>query len=796
MKSKEISKEIKIPNILPILPLRNMVIFPHQVQPLTIGREKSKALLSSLKKEPKIIGLFTQIDGENEDPQLEELYKIGIAGTVAKTFKMPDGSDNVIIEGLKRIRIVKFLKETPFITAEIEVIDDSIVQTDALLDKLIESCQTLFGKAVDINPSLTNEHRYLVFNTQESYKVSDVIASLLSLEIEERQDVLQTLNHRERLEKVHAYINNELQILEIENKIQKDVHSELHKNQREFVLKEQLKAIKKELGEDVEDAEIDELKARFDAHKLSEDVAKVVNKELKRLQKMSQMSGEHTVIRNYLEWIADLPWNTKSDDILDLKIAQETLDADHYGLEKVKKRIIEFLAVKKIKEDLKGPILCFYGPPGVGKTSLGRSIARALNRKFGRIALGGVSDEAEIRGHRKTYIGSMPGRIIRELKKLNVNNPVILLDEIDKISQTFKGDPASALLEVLDPEQNNTFVDHFLEVEFDLSKVLFIATANQLDTIPLALRDRMEIIDITGYIEEEKISIAETHLIPKQLKEHGLKENDIAFSKNILSFIISRYTREAGVRGLEKNIASVIRSITTRFVIDQKLEAKVTKSMVEEFLGPCKFENEMKERVSKTGVATGMAWTPFGGDILFFEATKMAGTGKLQLTGQLGDVMKESAQTAYSLLKSSAKEFSLGDTLFEKFDIHLHIPAGAIPKDGPSAGITMFTTLYSIFSGHKVKNNVAMTGEITLRGLVLPIGGLKEKVLAAKRAGITQIIAPAKNEKDLVDIPKKHLKGLEFFFVEDIKDVISLAMEKNKMEKHKSSYKQITYTEN
>ena len=770
--------DVTIPKVMPILPLRNTVIFPHQIQPLAVGREKSLELLGSLTDENKVLGLITQLDGNVEDPYTDELYGYGICGIIVKNFKMPDGSEHIIIQGLHRIKVLNYVEENPFFKAEVEVFDEEIGKDDVKIDALMNSCKSQFNKIVELSPVLTNEHRITVLNTKDSGKLSDVIASHINIGTEDKQEVLQAINVKDRLEKVHFLLSKEVQVLEIENKIQSDVQGELHKTQREFVLKEQMKAIQRELGElDDEQNEIEELQLRLKEVKPPEHVHTVVSKELKRLSRMNQMAGEYSVVRNYIEWLLDIPWSKKSKDRVDLKIAQKTLDDDHYGLDRVKKRIIEYLAVKKIKSDLKGPILCLYGPPGVGKTSLGRSVAKALNRKFGRISLGGVSDEAEIRGHRRTYIGSMPGRIVRELKKLETNNPLIVLDEIDKLGKDFKGDPSAALLEVLDPEQNHNFVDHYLDVELDLSKIFFIATANQLDTIPAPLRDRMEIIDISGYIEEEKVSIAEKYLIPKQIKEHGLEKEKINFHKSAIRFLINSYTKEAGVRGLEKAVASVIRAIATDFVIHDKIEKTITKKTVETALGVPKYESEIKERTSKTGVATGMAWTPFGGDILFIEATQMHGTGQIRLTGSLGDVMKESAHTAFSLLRSRSAEYGFPKDFYKKTDIHLHVPAGATPKDGPSAGITIFTALFSVFTGHKVKHNVSMTGEISLRGLILPIGGLKEKVLAAKRAGITQIIAPSKNQKDLEEIPKRHLKGLEFFFVKDIKDVISIAID-------------------
>jgi ATP-dependent Lon protease len=775
--SNENDEDINIPELLPILPLRNTVIFPHQVQPLAVGRPKSLELLEDLGRSEKVLGMITQIDGNIEEPFVDELYKYGIAGKIVKSFRMPDGSEHIIVQGVKRIRIKDYVQESPYIKAEIEVLGDPEIE-DVTVDALVNNSKNLFNKIVELSTSLTNEHRIQVLNTTKPGKIADVITSVINVSTEDKQEVIQTLEIKARLEKVHYLLNKELQVLEIENKIQKDVQGELNKTQREFVLKEQMKAIQRELGE-VDDGsnDIDEIRTRLDKVKLPDSVAKTTNKEISRLKRMNQMAAEYNVIHNYLEWVADLPWDRKTNDRIDLKLANKILDRDHYGLERVKKRIVEFLAVQKLNNEIKGPILCLFGPPGVGKTSLGQSIAKALNRKFSRIALGGVSDESEIRGHRRTYIGSMPGRIIRELKRVAVNNPVIMLDEIDKLGRDHRGDPSAALLEVLDPEQNHAFIDHYLDVEYDLSKVMFIATANQLDTIPGPLRDRLEIIDISGYIEEEKINIAEKYLIPKQIKTHGLDNKNIKFHKSSIRHLIHHYTKEAGVRGLEKKVASVVRGIATDLVMKNKLDKTITKKLIEKILGPIIFDSEVKERTSRAGVATGMAWTPFGGEILFIEATKMPGSGQLKMTGKLGDVMKESVQTAWSLLRSKWQEFGFVEDFYKNIDIHLHVPAGATPKDGPSAGITMFTALYSIFSGFHIKNSVAMTGEITLRGLVLPIGGLKEKVIAAKRAGISTIIAPEKNKKDLQEIPKQHLKGLSFFFVKEITEVISIAID-------------------
>jgi ATP-dependent Lon protease len=581
------------------------------------------------------------------------------------------------------------------------------------------------------------------------------------------------------LEKIHYLLNKELQILELGSKIQSDVQGELNKTQRQYYLREQLKAIKRELGEyEDESTDIEDLREKLEKMKMPDEVRKVAEKELNRLARMSPMASEFTVARTYIDWLMEMPWEISTKDQLDIKKAEKILNEDHYGLQKVKRRILEYLAVRQLKSDMKGPILCFVGPPGVGKTSLGRSIARALNRKFSRMSLGGVRDEAEIRGHRRTYVGALPGRIIQEIKKVGSNNPVVMLDEIDKLGMDFRGDPSSALLEVLDPEQNFSFADHYLEVPFDLSKVMFIATANVIDPIPPALKDRMEIIEINGYIEEEKSHIAERYLVPKQLQNHGLDNKQVDFTKNAVKTIINKYTREAGVRNLEREIASIIRGVAKEIVEKKTQRKRITSNVLLRYLGPERFYSEVAERVSRFGVATGLAWTPVGGDILFIEATKMHGKGGLSLTGKLGDVMKESASAALSYLRANSEKFGIPEDFNEKFDTHIHVPAGAIPKDGPSAGITMFSALYSLYAERCLKDNLAMTGEITLRGMVLPVGGIREKVIAAKRAGITTVIMPAKNKKDLEEIPKKNIQNMKFHFINEVEDLIDIAFNK------------------
>jgi ATP-dependent Lon protease len=767
---------INLTEMLPIMPLRNTVVFPHQVIPLAVGRQKSLNLLKYLDEENKIIGLVSQKDGSVEEPTVEDLYDWGTAAMILKKFKMPDGSEQLIVQGMYRINILNYAQIEPHFEATVLPAKEDFSKS-VEIEALVNNMKILFQKIVDLSPYLTSEHRVLVLNTEDPAKLTDIVASQINFAVSEKQEILEIVDVKERLEKVHYLLNKELQVLELGSKIQDQVQGELNKTQRHYYLREQLKAIKKELGEyEDESTEIEDLRQKLLEAKMPKEVHEVAEKELNRLARMSPMASEYTVARTYIDWLLDMPWNKKTRDRLDVKKADQILEEDHYGLEKVKKRILEYLAIRQLKSDMKGPILCFVGPPGVGKTSLGRSIARALGRKFSRMSLGGVRDEAEIRGHRRTYVGALPGRIIQEIKKLGSSNPLIMLDEIDKLGMDFRGDPSSALLEVLDPEQNFSFTDHYLEVPFDLSKVMFIATANMHDPIPPALKDRMEVIEINGYTEEEKLKIAEKYLIPKQLKAHGLGNAHLSFTPKAVRRIISHYTREAGVRNLEREIAAVIRGVAREIVENKAAIRRIAAGSLPKYLGPDKFYSEVAERTSRPGVATGLAWTPVGGDILFIEASKMKGKGTLNLTGKLGDVMKESASAALSYLRANSEKYKLEPHFHEKYDIHIHVPAGAIPKDGPSAGITMFTALYSLFTGKCVKNDVAMTGEITLRGMVLPIGGIKEKVLAAKRAGINSIILPDKNRNDLEEIPKNNIKGIEFQFVKDMDEVINLAL--------------------
>jgi ATP-dependent Lon protease len=770
---------ISIPERIPILPLRGTVLFPELILPIMVGRKRSVKLIDDAMEKDRIIGVVTQKRSETEDPKEEELYRVGVGALILRMIREMDGSQRVIVQGLSRIRIEQFAQKDPYFLAKVEVIDESSAQ-GVEVEALMMNLKNLFQKAVDLAPYLTNEMGQMVSNLKSPGILADLIASNLNIPTEEKQNILDTLDVTERLNKVHILLNKEVQVLELGNKIQSQVKEDIDKTQREYYLREQLKAIKKELGEmDEHTAEVKELQDRIAKANMPEEALKAARKELDRLAKIPPASAEYTVARTYLDWLIDLPWSHSTRDNLEIKNAKKILDEDHYNLEKVKKRILEYLAVRKLKSDMKGPILCFVGPPGVGKTSLGKSIARAMDRKFVRISLGGVRDEAEIRGHRRTYVGALPGRIIQGIKKGSSNNPVFMIDEVDKIGMDFRGDPSSALLEVLDPEQNYSFSDHYIDIAFDLSKVMFITTANILEPIPPALRDRMEVLELPGYSEEEKMNIAVNFLIPRQLTEHGLTEDYLEFKKGAISGIINSYTREAGVRNLEREIAAVCRGVAKEVAEGNQEKAVVGESMLHKFLGPVKFFPEVAERTAEPGVATGLAWTPTGGDIIFIEATQMRGEKGLTLTGQLGEVMKESAQAALSYVRAKAKDLGVKEDFFGNTDIHVHVPAGGIPKDGPSAGLPIFIALTSLLTGHAVRSDVAMTGEITLRGLILPVGGIKEKALAARRAGISVIILPQKNEKDLEEIPKEIKKEMEFKFVNRMDEVIPLALKKN-----------------
>ncbi len=783
----DISSPNSLPSELPILPLRNSVFFPGAVMPLTIGRTKTIRLIEEATKEKSLLGIITQQAAEIDDPNSEDLYQIGTAARIIKLARAGKDGFNIVVEGICRFRVEEYTQIDPFFTAKVSPLLDE-GSNDVEVEALSLNLRNTAREVIDLLPEIPVMAKQLLDSISAPGHLADLITANIDATIEEKQDVLEAVLLKKRLVKVLELLNRQFEVLKLSNKINTQVKGEMSKTQREYYLRQQLKAIKEELGDkDDEETGLEELKKRLKDANLSEEADKASKRELKRMSNMQPSQAEYTVARTYLDWLADLPWGKSTKDNLDLNNAKTTLDTDHYGLERIKKRIIEYLAVRKLKDDMKGPILCFLGPPGVGKTSLGRSIANALDRKFHRISLGGVRDEAEIRGHRRTYIGALPGRIVQGMKKSGSNNPVFLLDEIDKLGHDFRGDPSSALLEVLDPEQNNTFSDHYLDVPFDLSKVLFIATANEIDTIPAALRDRMEVIELAGYTFEEKINIAKAHLIPKQIKAHGITHAHIEIPDETIMFLAYGYTREAGVRNLEREVASVCRYVAVlvaKFSQEHSLEdfekIVVTKELLQKILGPERFYNETLERTSVPGVATGMAWTAAGGDLLFIEATKMVGKGSLTLTGKLGEVMKESAQTALSYVRSKASELNLNDSgsenFLDKLDVHVHFPAGAIPKDGPSAGITIITALVSLFSGRKAKANLAMTGEVTLRGLVLPVGGIKEKVLAAHRAGVKQIIMPMRNEKDLEEIPKNVKDEIKFTFVKNVDEVLEAAL--------------------
>ncbi len=777
-----------VPQAMAVLPLRNSVFFPHQVMPLSIGRESSIKVLEEALKEDGLLVIVAQTDGTVEKPTEKDIYWVGTLAKVLKVFTLADGTRSVLTQGLRRVQLFSILHSEPFLRAVVREVTEA-TEGGMEIEAMAANLKSLFRKAVELSPNLTDEQLSIILNMESPEAVGDMVSSMIPVSVEEKQRILEVLDLRKRLELITLALTKLVQKLELGSKIQSEVQDGINKTQREYYLREQMKAIKKELGEDDSNVELTELRKRIDDARLPEEALKVADKELKRLSQMNQASAEYMVSRTYLDWILDLPWGTGTEDTLDIARAREVLEKDHYGLEKVKKRILEYLAVRKLKNNMRGPILAFVGPPGVGKTSLGRSIANALGRKFVRISLGGVHDEAEIRGHRRTYIGALPGRIIQGLKKAGSNNPVFMLDEVDKIGQDFRGDPSSALLEVLDPEQNFSFSDHYLEIPFDLSKVMFIATANMMETVPPALRDRMEIIEIPSYIEDEKLHIAKQFLVPKQIAEHGLKDEQIRFEDDALRTVIASYTREAGVRSLERQIATVARGVARDVAENGGKNSVIRKDGLSKYLGQQKFFRDVAERINRPGIAVGMAWTPVGGDILFIEATKMKGKGNLILTGQLGEVMKESAQAALSFIASHAEALGLPPDFRSELDIHVHVPAGAVPKDGPSAGVTILTALTSLLTGRLVRNDLAMTGEITLRGAVLPIGGVKEKVLAAHRAGIKTILLPERNRLDLDEVPKSALEGanpIQFHFVKEMSEVIHRALRSEEESKKQS----------
>ena len=766
----------------PVMPLKNTVLFPQQVIPIYVGRKKSLQLIDDLDPDNKYLVVVAQQDGSVEDPREEDLYSYGTLALVLKTFDMPDNSKSAIVQGVDRVKILKYQEGDTYFMADVERIPESITSPDVQVEALAKSLKSSFTELIKISPNLNEEHAGMLSNIDRTSRLADRATSLLSVSNSEKQEVLEELDIKKRVENAINLLQKEIQRIKLGEEIQTEVQDEISKTQREYYLREQMKTIQKELGEDNQTVELDELTKKIDDVKMSEEATKVAHKELDRLGRISPQSPEYSVARTYLEWLTDLPWSKSSKDNLNIKKAGKTLNEDHYGLEKVKERVLEYLAVRSLKkkvtknDTVRGPILCFTGPPGVGKTSLGKSIAKSMGREFVRISLGGVRDEAEIRGHRRTYIGALPGRIIQSLKKAKTNNPVFMLDEIDKLGSDFRGDPSSAMLEVLDPEQNHAFSDHYLEVDFDLSKVMFISTANYPDNIPHALYDRMEMLDFRGYIDDEKVKIAEKHLIPKQIKENGLTPKQVKFNEAGIKEVIRSYTRESGVRSLEREISNVLRKIAVDVVNKKVKNVSVTKKVVNDYLGIPKFQSDLAERTTKPGVVTGMAWTAAGGDILFVGSSKMKGKGLLTLTGQLGDVMKESAAAAFTYVKSHTDILGLKEDFAEKMDIHVHCPAGAIPKDGPSAGVGMFTSLVSLLTDKPVKSKLSMTGEITLRGNVLAIGGVKEKVTAAHRAGIKTIILPFANKRDLEEIPEHIKKDLKFHFAKEVMDVIDVAI--------------------
>lgn len=772
----------KISKNLPLLPLRDVVVFPHMVAPLLVGRESSIRAVEQAMKKDHIILVSTQKKAEVNHPTESDIHRVGTIAEVLQVIKLPDNSTRILVEGIARARLKRFLSSSPSFRVEVEEIGVGMEHTPEI-EALMRSVKTQFESYVKLNPRLPDEIANSLVSVDDPEKLADTVAAHLTLKIEDKQLVLETVWPEERLRKLTAILSSEIEILQIERKIFGEVRKQVEKSQRDYFLHEQLKAIEKELGKKDEYAtEIEDLRKKIAEVRMAKEAEGKAHKELDRLSKMMPTSPEATVIRNYVDWLISVPWSKKTKDNLKIENAEKILNEDHYGLEKVKERILEFLAVRKLVKKMKGPILCFVGPPGVGKTSLAKSVARALGRNFVRMSLGGVRDEAEIRGHRRTYIGALPGRIIQSMKKAKTKNPVFLMDEVDKMSVDFRGDPSAALLEVLDPEQNNTFNDHYLEVDFDLSDVFFITTANTQHAIPVPLQDRMEILSLPGYTEEEKVKIAELFLIPKQLEAHGLKERDISISSHALRQIIRRYTREAGVRNLEREIAAICRKVA-KIVAQAKgkrEKSKITTQNLHKYLGLPKYRLTKAEEKNEVGVATGLAWTEAGGDIMATEVSMMKGKGKLTLTGKLGAVMQESAQAALSYIRSRARDLKLTENFYKNLDIHIHIPEGAIPKDGPSAGITMATALVSALTKKPVRKDVAMTGEITLRGKVLPIGGVKDKVLAAHRVGIKTVILPGENKKDLDEIPKNVKRELDFRFVENMDEVLKIAIENKK----------------
>jgi ATP-dependent Lon protease len=766
---------------IPILSVRNTVLFPGVVIPITVGRQRSIKLVKKAQKGNKLIGVCAQINAQHDDPAWEDIYHVGTLAKIIKMIVLPDGNTTIIIQGKKRFEITETLTEDPYFTARVAYLEENFPKNSKKIQALEESLKDAAAKILHLNPEIPREAQVALDNIDNTAFLTHFLSSNINAPVESKQRLLEINDGVERATLLLEFMMKDIQMLELKSEIQKKVHTDIDQQQRDYFLRQQMKVLQNELGEEGPEKEVEDLRMRGMIKKWPKEVAKHFEKELDKILRINPSAAEYPIALNYAETLVELPWNEFTEDNFDLKRAKTVLDKDHHGLEKVKERIIEYLAVLKLKNDLKGPILCLYGPPGVGKTSLGKSIATALGRKYVRMSLGGVHDEAEIRGHRKTYVGAMPGKIIQNMKKVKTSNPVYVLDEIDKLSSDFRGDPSSAFLEVLDPEQNSTFIDNYLEVEYDLSKVLFIATANSLDTIQPALRDRMEIIEVTGYTMEEKLEIAKKHLVPKQRKEHGLKGRDIVFDKAALVKIIEDYTRESGVRSLERAIGKVVRNVAKSIAMEEEYTKKITTESVRRILGGEIFDKEIYQDNDTAGVVTGLAWTSVGGEILFIESSLSRGKGKLTLSGQLGDVMKESAMTALSYLRSKADKLGIDYRVFDHYDLHVHVPAGAVPKDGPSAGITMLTAMASSFTQRKVKSKIAMTGEITLRGKVMPVGGIKEKILAARRAGLKEIILCQKNQRDIEEIDQEYLKGINFHFVDKVEEVLEIALLKEKV---------------
>lgn len=769
-------EKLVLPKELPLLPLRNTVLFPGVVIPITVGRDKSIKAIEEAYKTDKLVGVLSQKDSNIEDPDVGDLEGIGTVAKIVKLIKMPDGGTTAILQGKKRFQLISISAEDPFFKGVVEALEEQVVTDDQSFQASVSSIKDLAAQIIQLSPNIPTEASIILRNIENPAFLIHFVGSNLNCELADKQALLEMNDMRQRAELLLKLLQKELQFAELKNKVTTKTKTELDKQQREYFLQQQLKSIKEELGGDSNDREIQEMKKKAEAKKWSAAAKELFQKEIEKLERMHPSTPDYSTVYNHVDLMLDLPWDDCTTDSYDLKKTKKVLDKDHYGMEKIKERILEYLAVLKLKGDMKSPILCFVGPPGIGKTSLGKSIASAIGRKYVRFSLGGLHDESEIRGHRKTYIGAMPGRILQSIRKVKSSNPVMILDEIDKVGKDFRGDPSSALLEVLDPEQNNSFYDNYLELEYDLSRVLFIATANDIQSIQPALRDRLEIIDLTGYAVEEKEKIAQTHLLPKQKELHGLKDQDLKMNQQVMTYLIENYTRESGVRELDRQLASIMRSCAKDVALQGKVKSVISQADVTRILGKPKYSNELYKTANMPGVAVGLAWTYVGGDILFIETTLSDGKGDLQLTGNLGTVMKESASTAYTYLQANAKKIAIDTDMFKKKNIHIHVPEGAVPKDGPSAGITMMTALASAFTSRKVKPFLAMTGEITLRGQVLPVGGIKEKVLAAKRAGLKEIILCWQNEKDVQEINAEFIKGMRFHYVKTMQQVLELAL--------------------